>query len=278
MVKYKSVFISELQGVPLNVLFIGDVVGQPGRRILKERLQDLRRQYDVDVCIANAENAAAGFGLTSPIARDLFSYGVDIITMGNHTFSRADLFRFIESEKRIVRPANVSASWPGADYAVFDGGNKGKLLVLNLLGRVGMDPCDSPYAAADRLLAAHKAELGARMVLVDFHAEATSEKQAMGYFLDGRVSLVIGTHTHVQTADEKILERGTGHISDVGMTGAVRSVLGMNVEVSLRRLVDQLPAVYEPAAGKAMINAAAASLDPETGRCLSIKRLQIIET
>lgn len=264
--------------MPLNVLFIGDIVGQPGRRILKDRLADLRKQYLVDVCIANAENAAAGFGLTNPIARDLFAYGVDIITMGNHTFSRADLFRFIESEKRIIRPANVSAAWPGFDYALYDGGDKGKLLIFNLLGRVGMDPCDSPYTASDRLLASYKSFLGAQMVLVDFHAEATSEKVAMGYYLDGRVSLVIGTHTHVQTADEKILERGTGHISDVGMTGAVNSVLGMDVEVSLRRLVEQLPSVYETAVGKAMINGVFASLDPATGKCTHIERVQVYES
>jgi len=262
----------------LNILFVGDIVGQPGRRILKDKLRDLRRHYAADVCIANAENAAAGFGLTNPIAGDLFSYGVDIITMGNHTFSRADLFRFIDSEKRIVRPANVSSAWPGSDYAVYDAGDKGKLLVLNFLGRVGMDPCDSPYKAADRLLETYKTALDTHMVLVDFHAEATSEKQAMGYYLDGRVSLVIGTHTHVQTADEKILDCGTGHISDVGMTGAVKSVLGMDVDVSLRRLVDQLPAVYEPAGGKAMINGAFASLDPDTGRCLKIERIQVFET
>lgn len=262
----------------MNVLFIGDIVGQPGRKILKDRLAELRKQYSVDVCVANAENAAAGFGLTNPIALDLYSFGVDIITMGNHTFARADLFRVIESEKRIVRPANISASWPGFDYAVFDAGEKGKLLVLNLLGRVGMDPCDSPYAAADRLLASHKSALGASMVLVDFHAEATSEKVAMGYYLDGRVSLVIGTHTHVQTADEKILERGTGHITDVGMTGAVNSVLGMDVEVSLRRLADQLPSVYVTASGKAMINGVVASLDPSTGKCIRIERIQIFES
>jgi len=262
----------------LNILFIGDIVGQPGRRILKDKLAELRKKYSIDVCIANAENAAAGFGLTNPIANDLFSFGVDIITMGNHTFARADLFRFIESEKRIVRPANVTASWPGFDYALFDAGEKGKLLILNLLGRVGMDPCDSPYAAADRLLSAYKTALGASMVLVDFHAEATSEKIAMGYYLDGRVSLVIGTHTHVQTADEKILERGTGHITDAGMTGAVNSVLGMDVEVSLRRLVDQLPGVYETAAGTAMINAVFAEVDPVKGKCMHIERIQWFET
>ena len=262
----------------MNVLFIGDIVAQPGRKILRDKLGDLRRQYNADVCIANAENAAAGFGLTGPIARDLFDYGVDIITMGNHTFSRADLFRFIGTEQRIVRPANVSAKWPGFDYALYDGGDKGKLLVLNLLGRVGMDPCDSPYVAADRLLSEYQQQFGTNMVLVDFHAEATSEKVAMGYFLDGRVSLVIGTHTHVQTADEKILEHGTGHISDAGMTGAAYSVLGMDVDVSLRRLVDQLPSVYVPAEGRAMINGVFASLDPQTGRCLSIERVALYET
>lgn len=261
----------------MNVLFIGDIVGVPGRRILKEQLSDMRTQYDIDVCIANAENAAAGYGLTQIIANDIFSSGVDIITMGNHTFSRPDIFRFIESEKKLVVPANVSQDWPGFDHAVFDGKEKGKLLVLNLLGRIGMDPCDNPYKAADRLLETYKKNTDIRMVLLDFHAEATSEKQAMGFYLDGRASLVVGTHTHVQTADDTILERGTGRISDVGMTGPITSILGMSVKVSLRRLVDQLPSVYEVAAGKAMINAVVASLDPVTGKCLSIKRLQYCE-
>ncbi len=265
------------RGTHLNILFIGDIVGQPGRRILEDRLSSLRREYDADVCIANAENAAAGFGITAAIAGDLFSFGVDIITMGNHTFSRSDAFRFLETDKRIVRPANVSPSWPGNDYAIFDGGEMGKLLILNLMGRIGMDPCDSPYTAADRLLDRVSERYGTTMTLLDFHAEATSEKQAIGYYLDGRVSLIVGTHTHVQTADEKILAKGTGHISDAGMTGAADGVLGMDPDASLRRLVQRLPAVYQPAKGRAMINGIVASIDPETGKCRSIERINITE-
>ena len=267
----------ENRGILLNILFIGDIVGQPGRRILKDRLSSLRREYDVDVCIANAENAAAGFGITASIAKDLFSFGVDIITMGNHTFSRSDAFRFLDTDKRIVRPANVSPAWPGNDYAIYDGGDKGKILIINLLGRIGMDPCDSPYTAADRLLDRVSERYGTQMTVVDFHAEATSEKQAIGYYLDGRVSLIAGTHTHVQTADEKILAKGTGHISDAGMTGAADGVLGMDPSASLRRLVEMLPAAYEPAKGRAMINGIYSRLDPQTGKCRSIERIYIVE-
>ena len=261
----------------MNILFIGDIVGQPGRRILSDRLSSIRSEYEADVCIANAENAAAGFGITAAIAKDLFSFGIDIITMGNHTFSRSDAFRFIDTEPRIIRPANVSSAWPGKNYAIFDGGDRGKLLVLNLLGRVGMDPCDSPYTAAQSLLDGAAGRYDTKMTLVDFHAEATSEKQAMGYYLDGRVSLVIGTHTHVQTADEKILPNGTGHISDAGMTGAADGVLGMDPDASLRRLVQMLPAAYQPAKGRAMINGVFAAVDPDTGKCRSIERINIKE-
>lgn len=261
----------------MNILFIGDIVGQPGRRILNDRLFSLRREYDADVCIANAENAAAGFGITASIAKDLFSFGVDIITMGNHTFSRSDAFRFLGTEKRIVRPSNVSPEWPGNDFAVFDGKDKGRLLILNLIGRIGMDPCDSPYSAADRLLDNAYEKYQTQMSLLDFHAETTSEKQGIGYYLDGRVSLIVGTHTHVQTADEKILPKGTGHISDAGMTGPADGVLGMDPDASLRRLVRRLPAVYEPAKGRAMINGVIASVDPGTGKCRSIERIQITE-
>lgn len=260
------------------ILFVGDIVGQPGRRILKERLNGLKKLYNADVCIANAENAAAGFGITASIAKDLFSCGIDYITMGNHTFARGDFLSSVQTETRIVRPANVSPEWPGNDYALYDGRDRGKLLILNLLGRVGMDPCDSPYHKLDSILEQFKKQLGATMVLLDFHAEATSEKVAMGYYADGRVSLVLGTHTHVQTADEKILERGTGHISDVGMTGVAKSVLGMDVDASLRRLVDCLPSQYQCAVGNAMINAVVAELDPLSGKCLSIKRIIDIES
>lgn len=260
----------------MNILFFGDIVGHPGRNFLLERLPSLTDRYRPDLCIANAENAAAGFGINQTIAKSLFDAGIHILTMGNHTFARPDFFRIADIEKRIVRPANVSKNWPGFGFALYDAGNLGKALIINVLGRVGMNPCDSPYTCVDQIIE-QKEHLGAKIVIVDFHAEATSEKVAMGHYLDGRVSLVLGTHTHVQTADESILPRGTGHISDVGMTGAINSVLGMKIETSLRRLVDQLPAQYESATGPAMINAIFASVCDQTGKCLSIERINIKE-
>ena len=261
----------------MKVLFLGDIVGQPGRRILKNQLQNIRKEHEIDVCVANAENAAAGFGISNTIANDLFSSGVDLMTMGNHTFARSDAFRFIESEPRMVRPANLMPPWPGFDYALFDGAEKGRLLVLNLLGRVNMSPCESPFYAADCLLSDLKAEFDVKMTLLDFHAETSSEKVAMGFYLDGRVSLCLGTHTHVRTADERILERGTGVITDVGMTGPRDGILGMEKDVSLRRLVFQLPAQYVVEGGIAMINGIKAELDSASGRCLSIERIYYCE-
>ncbi len=266
-----------IMGVLLRVLFIGDVVGQPGRRILKSRLQDLKSNLSVDCCIANAENCAAGLGVSVSILRDMKSFGVDVFTLGNHTFFRPDALRFLDSEHDVVRPSNVSPDWPGFDHVLFDGKEKGKVLVLNLMGQVNMDPCDSPFREADRLIDLYRERYQTRMVVLDFHAEATSEKLAMGYYLDGRASLVLGTHTHVQTADERILERGTGHITDVGMTGALNSVLGMDVTVSLRRLAERLPAPYQTAEGLAMINAVVADIDPVSGRCVDISRIRIVE-
>jgi metallophosphoesterase (TIGR00282 family) len=261
----------------LNILFIGDIVGHPGRRILKSHLKELRDRYHTDVCIANAENSAAGLGVSISIIRDLKSFGVDVITLGNHTFARPDAVRFLESEEMVVRPSNVSPSWPGFDHVVFDAKEKGKLLILNLMGQVDIGPSDSPFRCADLLLETYKKKYDTKLVLLDFHAEASSEKQAIGYYLDGKVSVVAGTHTHIQTADERILERGTGHITDVGMTGAVNSVLGMDVEVSLRRFVDRLPAQYQTADGPAMINAIHAELDMQSGKCVYIERIRVFE-
>jgi metallophosphoesterase (TIGR00282 family) len=274
MVEYKNNLHRRL--TLLNILFFGDIVGHPGRNFLLEQLPSLKERYQPDLCIANAENSAAGFGINQKIAKSLFDSGIHILTMGNHTFARPDFFRIVDTEKRIIRPANVSKHWPGFGSAVFDAGEKGKVLVINVLGRVGMNPCDSPYACVDQIID-NKESLGTKIVIVDFHAEATSEKVAMGHYLDGRVSLVLGTHTHVQTADESILPRGTGHISDVGMTGAVHGVLGMKTEASLRRLVDQLPAPYESATGPAMINAVFSVVDEQSGKCLSIERINIKE-
>lgn len=256
----------------MRVLFLGDIVGKPGRRILKECLSDLKKEYQADVCIANAENAA-GFGITPSIAKDIFSYGVDVLTLGNHTFSRNDIFRIISSEPRLVRPSNIPG-WPGNDSFVFDAGEKGRLLVLNLLGSLQINPPgDSPFHAADRLLETEKERAGTRMAVLDFHAEVSSEKVAMGYHLDGKVSLCLGTHIHVPTADTRILERGTGVVTDTGMTGAENGILGMQAEASLRRLRDRLPVAYEAAAGSSVINGIFARLDPDSGKCLEIHRV-----
>ena len=261
----------------MKVLFFGDIVSQPGRRAIRNCLPDLKMRYSPDVLIANAENAAAGFGLTQPIAKEFFDMGFDALTLGNHTYARSEIFRFIESEKRIARPANVSESWPGMDFVRIARGDSGTLIVLNLLGQVEMSPCDSPFAAADRLLESIRSQFGKVPVLLDFHAEATSEKVAMGYYLDGRVSAVLGTHTHVQTADECIRERGTAYITDVGMTGVVDSVLGMAPDVSLRRLKDRLPAQYTAAAGRAMVNAVYLDIDRTTGKCIAFERIRTFE-
>lgn len=260
----------------MHILFIGDIVGSGGRKWLKAKLPDLKKQYQVDLCVANAENAAAGLGLTANLAREIQSAGVDIMTLGNHSWAKQELLGSIDEIKNLVRPANGPAAWPGRGSAVFRhaGGN---VLVINLLGRVFMDPVDDPFATANRLLTELKDKEQARIVLVDFHAEATSEKNAMAWYLDGRVTLVAGTHTHVQTADERILERGTAFITDVGMTGPTNGVIGMERETSLRRFVDHLPAYYEVAHGPSALCAVCVAADPETGRATRIERIRIEE-
>lgn len=260
----------------MRILFIGDLVGSGGRKILKARLNDLKKTYRSDICIANAENAAAGLGLTAQLARELLSGGVDIITLGNHCWSKHEFLGSIDDYSQVVRPANVPASWPGRGYTVFEH-PAGKLLVINLLGRVYMDPADDPFAVSDQLVTRLKEEHGTRLTLVDFHAEATAEKAALAWHLNGRVTAVIGTHTHVQTADERILDRGTAFISDVGMTGPVDGIIGMERESSLRRFVDRLPAPYAVAQGPNALCAVLIEADPSTGRALLIERIRIDE-
>lgn len=257
----------------MNVLFIGDIVGSSGRSAIRNNLQRIKKENNVDLCIANAENSAAGLGITPIVARDLFEAGLDALTMGNHTWSKSDIFNFIDSEPRIARPANVSDQWPGKGYTVITKGEH-KLIVINLLGRVGMTPANCPFDRADEMVPDLKQRHNTKMVIIDFHAEATSEKQAFARYFDGRVSLVIGTHTHVQTADECILERGTGFITDVGMTGPVNSVIGMEISSSIKRFVDKLPVPYRVAEGPSIFSAVVAQIDETTGRTLSIKRIR----
>lgn len=257
----------------MNILFIGDIVGHPGRRILKDRLPALRRALAVDLCVANGENAAAGLGITAAMAREIRQCGVDCITMGNHTWSRHELLDSIDDDPLLVRPLNGPASWPGKGRAFLDVGGV-PVMVANLLGRVGMEPADDPFAAVDALLEGERRERGCRITVLDFHAEASSEKNVMAEFVDGRVTLLVGTHTHVPTADERVLERGTAFLTDVGMTGPTGGIIGMQKECSMRRIVDRIPAPFEVASGPARIEAVLVEADPATGRAISIRRIR----
>ncbi len=260
----------------MRILFIGDLVGAGGRKLLKASLPDLKKKWQADVCVANAENAAAGLGLTATLAKEIQNCGVDILTMGNHCWSKHDLLNTADDIRHLVRPANVPASWPGRGFTVFEH-PAGKLLVINLLGRVYMEPANDPFATADEMLTRLKAEYNTKLSLIDFHAEASAEKTAMAVYLDGRVSAVVGTHTHVQTADERILERGTATITDVGMTGPRDGIIGMERESSLRRFVDRLPAPYEVAQGPSALCGVFIEADPITGQATQIERIRIDE-
>ncbi|MCR4688781.1 MAG: TIGR00282 family metallophosphoesterase [Saccharofermentans sp.] len=254
----------------MRICFLGDIVGDCGRRAVRNILPDLKRDQGIDCCIINAENAAHGLGCNTRIIKDLSACGCDCITLGNHTFSKSGFAEEIGSIGNCVRPSNISPSWPGKDYFIFEKDGE-KLGVINLLGQVSMNNyADNPFVKAKELCAKLK-EMGVDSIFVDFHAEATSEKIAMGYFLDGIASCVVGTHTHVQTADERILPGKTGYITDCGMCGAYESVLGMDVSCSLTRLADKLPCRYEPATGPAMVCGIIIDVD-NSGRCLSIKR------
>lgn len=254
----------------MKICFIGDIVAAPGRRAVVNALPSFLASNDIDLCIANAENSAHGLGVSQRIIDELVKCGVDVITLGNHAFSNYEFISQINRYTNVVKPSNVSSSWPGPDIVYAE--KKGKTAaVINLLGQVGMTPfAEDPFTKADELIEKIRKE-GIKHIIVDLHAEATSEKKAMGFYLDGRASLVIGTHTHVQTADEKVLEHGTGYITDAGMTGVTDSVLGMDIETSVRRLKDKLPARYDPAEGDASINGIIAELDDE-GRCTSVRR------
>jgi 2',3'-cyclic-nucleotide 2'-phosphodiesterase len=275
-VRIRNVHLFSTGGTFLRILFVGDLVGSGGRKLLKSRLSDIKSKWQADICIANAENAAAGLGLTAVLARDILACGVDAITMGNHCWSKHEFLNSIDDFRNLARPANVPSAWPGRGFTVVDH-PAGRLLVINLLGRVFMDPADDPFATADAMLTKLKPEYGTRLALIDFHAEATAEKNAMAWYLNGRATAVIGTHTHVQTADERILDRGTAYITDVGMTGPVDSIIGMERDSSLRRFVDRLPAPYEVAPGRCSLCAVLIEADPATGKATRIERIRVDE-
>lgn len=255
----------------LNVLAVGDVVSQSGVSFLSRHLHSLKQLHNVHFTVVNGENAA-GIGLTPDNAQDIFDAGADVITLGNHTWGKIKITSFLEDNRYILRPANYPARLPGRGWAVYDGPMGLRVAVINLIGRVSMDPnVDSPFTTADTIL--HK--LDADLALVDFHAEATSEKLAMGWYLDGRVSAVWGTHTHVPTADTKILPKGTGHVTDLGMTGPSNSVIGIQPELSINKFLGGLPRRYEPAPGPCHLNAVLFTIDTKTKACVSAERVDI---
>lgn len=259
--------------VSVNIIFIGDIVGNAAIKAVSSELPGLKQKYKCDFVIANGENVAGGLGLTAQAATQLYAAGVQVITLGNHTWSKPDLLKTIDQDAKILRPANGLAEWPGKGYAIYPIGGR-KLAVINLLGQVYMSPVQSPFAEVERIVKLLKKE-NVKHILIDMHAEASAEKMALAYSLAGRVSAVCGTHTHVQTADERILKDFTGYITDAGMTGPYDSIIGMQVESSLRRLAQQLPARYLLAEGPISLQAVAITLEDESGRCLAIERINL---
>src|SRR5208282_1830704 len=226
--------------VSMRILFVGDVVGRSGRTIVNERLPGLLRDWKLDLVVANGENAAGGFGITEAIYREMLDAGVDAITLGNHAWDQKEALVFIERAPQLIRPINFPTGTPGRGAALIEAKNGARVLVVNAMGRIFMDALDDPFAAVERELAACPLRSGADAIIVDIHAEATSEKQSMGYFCDGRVSLVVGTHTHAPTADLRVLPAGTAFVSDVGMTGDYDSVIGMAKEEPLLRFLRKI--------------------------------------
>ncbi|SDG89798.1 TIGR00282 family metallophosphoesterase [Desulfosporosinus hippei] len=256
----------------MHILFIGDIVGKPGREAVKRFLKPLQEKHQIDVTIANGENAAAGKGLTKEIADELYANGIEFLTMGNHVWDQRDIMNFIDRESRLIRPANYPVGAPGQGHGFIR--TKGKKIgVLNLSGRVFLPSLDDPFSGAIRWINQIKQETS--IIIVDFHAEATSEKVAMGWFLDGKVSAVIGTHTHIQTADARLLDQGTAYITDVGMTGPRDSVLGVKKEIIINRFLTQLPAKFELANGPIQLNAVVLDIDEETGKARRIEAIQV---
>jgi 2',3'-cyclic-nucleotide 2'-phosphodiesterase len=250
----------------MRLLFIGDVVGRSGRAVVAERLPGLVAAWKLDLVVINGENAAGGFGITEPIYHELIDAGADAITLGNHSWDQREALVFIARAPKLIRPINYPAGTPGRGATVLEARNGARVLVVNALGRIFMDALDDPFAAVDRELGACPLRDAADAIVIDIHAEATSEKQAMGHFADGRASLVVGTHTHAPTADHQILPRGTAFMSDVGMTGDYNSVIGMVKDEPLNRFTRKIPsAKFEPALGPATLCGVAVETDDRTG-------------
>ena len=262
----------------MNILFIGDIFGRPGRIIVKERLPEIVKKHSIDLVIANGENSAAGFGITPALAEELFDLGIDVMTTGNHVWDKHEIIEYFQMAddnphspaRRLLRPANFPASLPG--WGVYEGSKNGVgYAVLDLQGRVFMGSSDDPFRVVDQLLA----KVTAKIVFVDFHAEATSEKIAFGWYLDGRVTAVVGTHTHIPTADEIVLPKGTAYITDVGMTGPYDSVIGVKKELVVEKFLKGMPARFEAATGDVRLCAVVVQCDDKTGRATRMERLML---
>ncbi len=268
----------------MNILFVGDIFGSAGRHIAHEHLPHLVQTHAVDLLIVNGENAAGGFGITPALAEDLFDLGAHVITTGNHIWDKKELFEYMAVPadshargRRVLRPANYVPGTPGFGWYEGSLADGQRFAVLNLQGRVFMSPCDDPFRKADELLAHIAANSGAKVILLDFHAEATSEKVALGWYLDGRVTAVLGTHTHVPTADERILPNGTAYQTDVGMSGPYDSVIGVETEPILMRFLTGMPGKLEAAKGNPQLCATLITCDGATGRASAIRRFKLGE-
>ncbi|HEY9677955.1 MAG TPA: TIGR00282 family metallophosphoesterase [Drouetiella sp.] len=257
----------------ISVLFLGDVIGKPGRRVIKQYLS--AHAPKADLIIANAENAAHGFGTTESNLQELREAGVQAFTGGNHTFDRKEIFEFIDKQQNVIRPANYPEGTPGPGSCIVELEDGVKVGIINVLGRVFMEPLESPFLVADKLIEELSKETN--IIIVDIHAEATAEKIAMGLYLDGRVSAVVGTHTHVQTADDRILPKGTAFLTDAGCCGPANGVIGMDQAAVFRRMVKQLPSRFEVAEGPAMANGVVFEIDKTTGRATGIYRIHFEE-
>jgi len=263
----------------LRILFIGDIFGRPGRTIVQQRLSEVVAHYRADLIIANAENAAGGFGITPGIAEELFEQGISVLTTGNHVWDKREIMDYMNlavnghPARRLLRPANYPAGTPGRGFYEGKASNGVPYAVMNLQGRVFMANNDDPFRVADDLLKTNTA----KVVLVDMHAEATSEKIALGWYLDGRVTAVLGTHTHIPTADERVLPKGTAYQTDVGMTGPYDSIIGVQKELVIQRFLTNLPARWEPATGDVKFAGVVIDCDESTGRARSIQRIMIAE-
>ncbi|MCM3713271.1 TIGR00282 family metallophosphoesterase [Halalkalibacter oceani] len=256
----------------MRILFIGDVVGSPGRKMIKEYTMKLKQAYKPTITIINGENAASGKGITEKIYKGFLDAGAQVVTLGNHSWDNKEIFSFIDEAKALIRPANYPEGTPGKGYTLVKV-NQLEIAVINAMGRTFLPAIDCPFRKLDDILA--EVRKRTPYIFVDFHAEATSEKQAMGWYLDGRVSAVVGTHTHVQTADERILPKGTAYLTDVGMTGPYDGILGVEKEPVLKKFLTTLPVRFEVAAGREQLNGVVIDIDAKTGLATAIKRIQI---